>query len=416
MQIPNFIVWYKNSQGKFATYNYQTKEFKITTKLTYTINNFEMFKGYDASNQGLQLFAEDLIKWRNEILDSTVLSKKFDYFDNSYILSNGNIYYRNHSSNINILLKKLLKVKIDISKDITLAEEDFFDKCNNGGLTYHKDGIYEEITTYDKQMFYPSILGSKYFEFPIETGEIQNFNKIPKSGNFIYGIYNIKVESDDERFNKVFAYSKDHHYTHFSLNFVKYYNKKYNGNVKLTLIGNKCLKYRYEKSLIKSSDMFKLWYYKMKDFKEALPNNKLVKKLSSTVWGELQRKNVLEVNSVGMKDPKYESFGTSLDVNENKYYLKDYKTDGDNEIFQLVDLSKPIYKYQLRLKSFLTSFARQTMAVIALKNIDNVIRIQTDSITYDKKIDIDEYIFYKEEKKSNCKAVIKGNSLIISSS
>jgi len=52
------------------------------------------------------------------------------------------------------------------------------------------------------------------------------------------------------------------------------------------------------------------------------------------------------------------------------------------------------------------------MALIALKNINNVVRIQTDSITYDKSVDINEYLFIKEIDKSNIKAEIKGNSLI----
>ena len=52
------------------------------------------------------------------------------------------------------------------------------------------------------------------------------------------------------------------------------------------------------------------------------------------------------------------------------------------------------------------------MALIALKNIDNVVRIKTDSISYNIKVEINEYNFVEEDDKSNIKAEIKGNSLI----
>jgi len=52
------------------------------------------------------------------------------------------------------------------------------------------------------------------------------------------------------------------------------------------------------------------------------------------------------------------------------------------------------------------------MALIALKNIDNVIRIQTDSISYDKSIDINEYLFIEETDKSDNKAEVRGISLL----
>ena len=192
MVIPNFITWFKNYENTFNTYNYETKENKILSKLERNINSFECLKGYEANNEGLKKFAEDITIWRNEILNSNILKKSFDYFDNSFKLSNGNIYYRDHSINIKTFIKKLLSKDYKNFEDITLHEEEYYDKCNNGGLVYHKEGIYEHVTSYDKKMFYPSIMDSQYFEFSISKGEICNIFKIPKN-KFIYGIYNVKV-------------------------------------------------------------------------------------------------------------------------------------------------------------------------------------------------------------------------------
>jgi len=89
MDFPNFITWFKNSNNTFNTFNYATKEFKTVLILEYKINQFELFKGYEPDNDGLLKFSEDLIKWRDEILDES----NFDYFCNK-LRKNEKIYYR----------------------------------------------------------------------------------------------------------------------------------------------------------------------------------------------------------------------------------------------------------------------------------------------------------------------------------
>ena len=85
IMIPNFITWFKNSRNMFNTYNYETKEYITLSKLEHNINQFEIFKWYQANNEGLKKFADDIIVWRNEILNSNILKKRFDYFDNIHI-------------------------------------------------------------------------------------------------------------------------------------------------------------------------------------------------------------------------------------------------------------------------------------------------------------------------------------------
>jgi hypothetical protein len=94
--------------------------------------------------------------------------------------------------------------------------------------------------------------------------------------------------------------------------------------------------------------------------------------------------------------------------------LKNYYTkNNEDDLYYLIDLTKPIYKYQLRLKPFLTSYCRRVMAVIALNNINNVVRIQTDSITYNKAIEINgEFEFIKEGDKCGSNFEVVGNSLL----
>ena len=66
----------------------------------------------------------------------------------------------------------------------------------------------------------------------------------------------------------------------------------------------------------------------------------------------------------------------------------------------MINLKTNIYEYQFRLKAFLTDFGRVKIAKIALQNIDNVVRIQTDSITFDSPIILTIYNFAIDEKKT----------------
>jgi len=178
----------------------------------------------------------------------------------------------------------------------------------------------------------------------------------------------------------------------------------------MTLLSSKCLKYVFKKDMTESGDIFKIWYHTLKDLKKEFPKNKLIKKIASTTWGEIQRKNNIIKNSDEMEE--FQDFSRNL-ADDRKYYLNDFKIrQDDKELYYLIDKSKPIYKYQYRLKPFLTSYARHQMALLALKNIDNVVRIQTDSITYDKDIDIEAYLFKRENDKSGYNFQVKGNSLI----
>ena len=85
----------------------------------------------------------------------------------------------------------------------------------------------------------------------------------------------------------VFAFSKDNHYTHYSLNFVLLYNKQFGGEIQMEILSDQALIYN---DLIDSSDVFYSWYNVLWKLKKELPTNKIIKKLASSAWGELQNK------------------------------------------------------------------------------------------------------------------------------
>ncbi|RHY80493.1 hypothetical protein DYB37_006884 [Aphanomyces astaci] len=413
--IPSFIVWRKLESNNFRTYNYESKKFATVDKLVYESNQFELFKGYEPSDEALEKFADDMLLWRDEILNSGILKKRFDYFS-TYKYNNGNIKYANHANSVHLFMKYHLQVPDDMDT-ITLEEADWYAKTNNAGLIYNQPGTYEMVTTYDRRLFYPSTLGIKTdneaykFMFPTKACKIGTISKIPAAG-FSYGIYHVKVESNgDKRFEKMFAFSKHDHYTHTSLNFVmNVYNKHHGGNIQLTLIGNKCLKYD-KKCLVESSSVFRNWYSILQKFKLAFPKNKLVKHLSSSAWGHLVSTNTI-IKSFDDVDP--DDYSTDLD-SPARYYLREVVGQSSGYMFlKLVDKSKPYFKHQFRIKPFLLSHCRRTMANITIRNADKVIRIATDSITYKGQFELDAFMFNKEDDKSGRSATIVGNSLKMS--
>ena len=104
----NFIVFYKLANSNFRTYNYRFQRFDTISKLQYDSNQYEMLtKCIDELNDdNLKVYADELIIDRNELLQSKTLKIKFDYFDDSFKMTNGYYYYRNHSNNVKSFLKR----------------------------------------------------------------------------------------------------------------------------------------------------------------------------------------------------------------------------------------------------------------------------------------------------------------------
>ena len=142
------------------------------------------------------------------------------------------------------------------------------------------------------------------------------------------------------------------------------------------------------RSVVKSSDIFGGWLKKLSYLKSRFPNNKLVKNLSRA-WGGLSMQTFIKVNE--------------NDILENPEKYADYEiidtiVNEESIIHKLKNKDDKIYKHNIRLKSWLNSFCRVEMAKTILNNIDNVVRVQTDSITYNSDIEPDKT--EKREEKS----------------
>ena len=84
----------------------------------------------------------------------------------------------------------------------------------------------------------------------------------------------------------------------------------------------------------------------------------------------------------------------------NEYHIEEIRQKPSGDVYRLTNFKKNMYEHQFRLKAFLTDFGRVKIAKIALQNINNVVRIQTDSITFNEPIVLNINNFVIDEKKT----------------
>jgi hypothetical protein len=274
--------------------------------------------------------------------------------------------------------KKLKELNID---DINEIEGVYIEKTPNGGLTYlDKTGYIENCYGSDFSGYYMSILGNKKlgFKIPIKQGQLKHYDSVEdlralyKAKKLKYGFYDIKITSEHKDVTKFFKFSETHCYTHISLLFAFRYKQLY--GFKFEKIEKEFNSYVYDdKSLINCSEIFEQWYEQLKIFKEKLPKNKIIKHISSSLWGYLIQFN-----------RKYVGLDELMEMED----IDDYKIEkhSNDKSISLIKKNKMYREALARIKSFLTAFARDYMSRLLIDNKlhDNIIRIQCDGVVLNK--------------------------------
>jgi hypothetical protein len=216
--------------------------------------------------------------------------------------------------------------------------------------------------------------------------------------NYEIGYYKVKITSNDERFNKVFAYSKKNVYTQISILLAMHCKTKENYDVNIEVIQgeNNCYVYGKHKKdgLTKGSIVFGKWFRHLFKLKEAYPDNKLIKYMTSALWGRIGEHNRLfktdeEIAEEGLLvcgryDPRYD------------YYIRNTTQNrkGD-DLCEIVRCDKPYHFSIARMKPFLQDRSRYLTAKVAMKYIDDVMRICVDNVTFNK--ERDDVMFHTKE-------------------
>ena len=338
----------------------------------FGINYFEAQQDYTADLEGLIQYRNDFNK------DVKQIEKEINYKK-----------YFNHDSAVYMVFKRFSSIAMKKIKfeNIVYKEFVFFENCFNGGLqtfdTKYKDKKLQSYG-YDFSGYYPTLLAQSDFKFPFEQGKRKKIKKI-NFNKLEYGIYKVKITCDSLDFKKIFAFNKNNLYTHYCLDFA--YQNQETFNIKIELIIDddyNCI-YWKEDQLINSNIIFGDWFDYLKKIKNKYPKNKLVKKLTSSLWGYITKfkrqfieEEFFDIDVSEIKD----STQTEYKLIAEKHYKDETKPNQVRTVYEIVKSENPYTDSMARLKPFFTSYCRTFMASLILSEnvLEKVIRIHTDSV------------------------------------
>jgi hypothetical protein len=239
-------------------------------------NHYEAGKGYETNLESLKQYRADFNKWADEII-SDINYRKYYSHDDAVLM-----VFKSKSTRI------LNSLNIE---PVIFKEFPFLEKCSNGGLIsldLSKKGKQIQCYGYDYSAWYPNLLSKSDLQLPIKQGKRFKIKKL----NFPlkYGIYRVIITSEHPEFYKVFSFSEDNKYTHYSLEFCNKYKDEY--KIKMTVLNDDWNALIYDDtSIIESKKVFGDWFNHLSKLKAKFPKNKIVKRLMSSLWGNLCQYN-----------------------------------------------------------------------------------------------------------------------------
>ena len=209
---------------------------------------------------------------------------------------------------------------------------------------------------------------------------------LTKFGTIQVGYYRCTIESEHPEFKTIFVTSKNNMYTHLSVIFAYENKDEFNIKIKLIKDGGPNAYLYDEKDCIELNTLTNDWYNMGMKLKNKYgKKNPYIKSIFSSAWGVLNQRLKKSISKSDIIKQNLE-VGLSFDYRENEYQkISSYDKNGQT-YFKIVDLNNP-YRYKLRLKSFITSQARNDIANFSiLHGLKNVIRIATDCVSFNKDI------------------------------
>lgn len=388
-----YITYYQMKCGSFRVMKSEIVNEMFTWERLpeHVTHKYHMFKGYEANDDGLRDFTNDFKGWVQELKKNEI--KNINY-----------TYYYSHHIAVETMFKRIAKGTFEGIEQVSEIESNYMNMCSNGGLTYC-DTYEGECYGYDFNAYYPRTLASRIMQIPIRQGEecYSDIYKMFKTNTKLkYGMYYIKITSNNPNAKKVFAFSKHDVYSHYSVQFARDHMKEFDFKFAYYQEEDGYNSYVYEdEDLVKGEYIFGKWLQTLTDLRKLFPKNKLLKHLLSSLWGSLCRSKTLIRTYEQIIEQK-------LDVGHNDeadYQIHEHVINDKSEYYILHN-NRERYHYGLaRLKPFLVSYARNRTAKVALKDIDSVVRIHTDNVTFSLEQDMSDtrHILPEDKTSGNLK-------------
>ena len=272
------------------------------------------------------------------------------------------------------LKKHTNKLMIE-AENVTNHEGDWIDACDNGGLTWCEKGKHKKVYAYDYVSRYADLLNKPNFKIPMKEGIFQQLDELPDK--LEYGMYRCRITSNHKDIQKVFRFSKNHTYTHFSISYARFLMNTHKMIDSIELIHDEeanALVYP-EESLVRVRTIFGGYIERLNDLKQKNIGGKTTKLLLSAIWGVLCDRN-----------KKYMTVDVGSDIQEPNWKLHAIQPVSDDKLKLEVRGTLAPFRYRFgRLMPFLVSKARIDLANLALNDIDNVVFIHTDGLGFSRK-------------------------------
>jgi hypothetical protein len=361
---------------KNVTYAYypekdKIKKYKKDKKIDISNHIFSLLPMYEQSKKSLRQYAKDFDQWCDEIM-TIKINDKFSFDPRKCKNLNKMV--------LSAWLFFVDKTEIYKYEPITQIERDYENKCYNNGIIYCDESIknkFIETHSYDFNFYFPWCMTSDFLEIPTKAGQEVKLDCLPLINKIQVGYYNVCIQCNNDNFKKMFSFSKYNVYDHKSLYQAMKYKDQF--NVSIELITN--LKYNalvYDsKHMTTGNKLFGEWFSWLSKLKKAFPKNALVKRMGSSLHGELSRTFGQWVTCKEIEEKELFPIGITSD---NRYQITDTVFYGDVEKMYVIDSHRP-NKINIRgMKSFLKSFSRNKLSRYICNDLDNVIRINIDSI------------------------------------
>ncbi len=353
-----------------------------------TTRNYSMTASYEATDQDLLRFRDDLKRLNDLVLDKLYHSK----VSKKWFRINVFNYNTLNEAVLNTVIVNSDQTKLKKVPKINFREFCVFNNCLSAGLmTIDKDLLEKPIKCfgYDYSKYYYNIM--KKIQIPIcapeyKTIETIDFNKLG------FGIYRCKIDCTNKDFWQCFNFNKTHHYTHNTIKTLYQYKDLYDIKFKLLEVDEE---YNYNvvqyTKTIELKQLFNDWFAIMDDMIVRCPGNWLSKSYVSQAWGSICKFKKIKVTGDNIEDYDWNHMNKMTYKNQYEYY--NYKTD--KGIYQLIKSNDPFNSVLARMKPFITEYARLYIFNFISEHglANNVIRIQTDGIVFKKKYNFNQLIY-----------------------
>ena len=367
----DMVVYIKRKDGTIDYVDYNLNYHFTNNKIPVQHKHvYQLVDGYTCDENGLTDYMHTLKRNIKEM-----------FCESKLMFGKGLLYTQgfSHNNSTMEIFKQITDPKLyQYIEHPDLIESKWMEQNFNGGLQYFNNPQTVQSYSYDYKSHYPTCLIDRDFYISSKRGSEIIIDKIPNELHMGYGYFRCKIICTDPNIKKVFSFSPNHIYTDIMIMFAYELKTKFDISIELIQDG-KPNAYVYEADdLIQTRNIFIKHNHQLTELRKKHPKNRLFKYCLSSLWGSLCQANKKTKTELQLKEQNID-----YDYFDAEYIIKDigYNADG-SEYFEIINQAQPYLHNLSRIKAYLASFTRIKTARLAIKNLNKVIRIHTDCVTF----------------------------------